>query len=117
MFLFNFYFFQQRLKSPSASPIGKSHHSPGIGSIEIAPRSRWDVSLFYSFHYLVFVTIKDLLVKRGFRLSGRVANRILHKCAIVPDTKTKRKQFVGRIPQLQALESSKSGKICQNEYS
>ncbi len=32
------------MKSPSASPSGKSQHSPGIGSIEIAPRSRWDVS-------------------------------------------------------------------------
>ncbi len=32
------------MKSPSASPGGKSQHSPGIGSIEIAPRSRWDVS-------------------------------------------------------------------------
>ena len=52
-----------------------------------------------------------MLVKRGPRLSGRVANRVLHKCAIVPDTKTKRKQFVGRIPQLQSLESGKAVKF------
>jgi len=39
------YLLLQRMKSPSASPGGKSQHSPGIGSIEIAPRSRWDVSV------------------------------------------------------------------------
>ncbi len=42
----------QKLISPSSSPNVKSQHSPGIASMEIAPRSRWDVSDFFKYIFL-----------------------------------------------------------------
>ena len=53
------------MKSPSASPSGKSQHSPGIGSIEIAPRSRWDVSeIKFLFLFLIVKKVIEASIKR-----------------------------------------------------